>query len=148
MSTELVDEKDAVILSKLRKNARSSYGEIAKELGISDVAVMKRIRKLEEEGVIRRYTIIADDRMAGYGATSMTGLDVEPEHLFDIASSLKEKPYVKYLAISSGDHQIMAIIKARDSSELASYHSEISRLPGVRRICPSVIMDIMKFDEL
>ncbi|HEU16501.1 MAG TPA: Lrp/AsnC family transcriptional regulator [Nitrososphaeria archaeon] len=148
MSNELVDEKDQVILDKLRKNARCSYGEIAKELGMSDVAVMKRIRKLEAEGVIKKYTIIADDRRVGYGATSITGVDVDPEHLFEVSSTLKGKPYVKYLAISSGDHQIMVVVKAKDNSELARYHEEMSALPGVRRICPSVVLDILKFDEV
>ncbi len=148
MGSDLVDERDLVIIEKLRRNARSSYGEIAKELGISDVAVMKRIRKLESQGVIKAYTIIADDKAVGYGATSITGIDVEPDHLFDVASALKEKPYAKYVAISSGDHQIIAIIKARNREELASYHSEISALPGVKRICPSMVLEVLKFDEM
>ncbi|MGC8969224.1 MAG: Lrp/AsnC family transcriptional regulator [Conexivisphaera sp.] len=148
MNDELVDEKDLVILNKLRNNARSSYGEIAKELGISDVAVMKRIRKLEAEGVIKRYTIIADDRKAGYGAVSITGIDVEPERLFEVASALRDKPYVKYLAISSGDHEIMVIVKARDNAEMANYHAEMAALPGVKRICPSMILDVLKFEEV
>lgn len=143
-----MDEKDRVIIERLKANARSSYGEIAKDLGMSDVAVMKRIRKLEAEGVIKKYTIIADDRKVGYGAVSITGLDVDPEHLFEVSSALKGKPYVKYLAISSGDHEIMAIIKARDNEELARYHEEISSLPGVRRICPSMILDVLKFEEI
>ncbi len=148
MVGEQVDERDLKILELLRRNARSSYGEIAKEVGISDVAVMKRIRKLESIGVIKRYTIIADDKRAGYGAVSITGVDVDPERLFEVSSALNGKQYVKYLAISSGDHQIMAIVKAKDASELAKYHEEISRMPGVRRVCPSVIVDVVKFEEV
>jgi len=73
----MIDEKDLKILEILRKNSRTPYSEIAKIVGISDVAVIKRIRKLEQLGLIRKYTIIIDPKKLGYNAVSITGIDVE-----------------------------------------------------------------------
>lgn len=139
-----MDEKDRTIIERLRENARISYGEIARILRISDVAVMKRVKKLEREGVIKKYTVEVDDAKLGYGSVSLTGIDVEPEHLFNTAMQLKDKDHVAYLAITSGDHQIMTVIKAKDNEEMAKIHEEISGMTGVRRVCPSIVQDVIK----
>ncbi len=139
-----LDERDRLILEELARNARVSYTELAKKLGISDVAVIKRVRRLEQLGIIKRYTIEVNPRALGYRVVSYTGIDVEPEHLLEVAEELKKKPYVKRLSITSGDHDIMAVIWARDSEELRRIHEEISRLPGVRRICPAIVLEELK----
>ncbi len=70
---------------------------------------MKRIKKLEESGIIKRFTIIIDLRKIGYNAVSITGIDVEPEYLFEVTRYLKDKDYVKILILATGDHNIIAI---------------------------------------
>jgi len=139
-----LDERDRRILEELMRNARVSYTELAKKLGVSDVAVIKRVRRLEQMGVIKRYTIVVDPRALGYRVVSYTGIDVDPEHLIEVAEELKKKPYLRELSITSGDHDLMAVIWARDSDELRRIHEEISRLPGVRRICPAIILEVVK----
>ena len=140
----MIDEKDLKIIKLLQENSRIPYTELAKKVGISDVAIIKRIKKLEKQGIIKKYTIIIDPKKLGYNSISIVGINVEPEHLFPVISYLKEKDYVKYLALSSGDHTLMAIIWARDGSELAKIHDEISKLPGVTKVCPSIILDVIK----
>ena len=140
----IIDEKDMKIINLLLENGRISYSEIAKAIGLSDVAVIKRIRKLEQMGIIRKYTILIDPKKLGYKVVSITGIDVEPEYLFNILNTLKEKDYVKYLAITSGDHSIIAIIWAKDSDEVAKIHGEIAKMDGVKRVCPAIILDVIK----
>jgi Lrp/AsnC family transcriptional regulator for asnA, asnC and gidA len=143
----VLDEKDLKILEILSKNARATYTEIAKEVGLSDVAVLKRVKSLEQKGIIRRYTIKVDNKKLGYNAVSITGLDVEPEKLFDVINYLKDKSYVKYLALTSGDHTVMTIIWARDSEELSEIHRALSALEGVKRVCPAIVLELFK-DEV
>lgn len=140
----MLDEKDLKIIEILRENARTSYTDIARKLGISDVAVLKRIRKLEQLGVIRKYTVIVDPKKLGYTAISITGIDVAPEQLFTVLDKLKNKEYIKFLALTSGDHAIMATVWAKNSRELARIHDEISKMDGVKRVCPAVILDVLK----
>lgn len=139
-----LDEMDLSILRELAVNARVSYTELARRLGVSDVAVAKRVRRLEELGVVRGYTVVVDHRRLGYNMVSLTGLDVEPEELFKVASKLRGMENIRFLALTSGDHSIMAVIWARNGEELSRIHEELSRLQGVRRVCPAVILEVVK----
>ncbi len=144
----ILDEKDLQILRILASNARASFAELGRALGMSDVAVMKRVRKLELQGVIVRYTVEVNPRKLGYNLVSMTGIDVEPQYLFEVLERLKSMDNVKFLAITSGDHSVMAVIWAKDSDELARIHRELSRTTGVKRVCPAVILDVIKDEKL
>lgn len=140
----MVNEKDKKILEMLKRNSRISYTEISRSIGISDVAVMKRLRRLEQLGIIKKYIIVIDPRKIGYHFISITGIDIEPEHIFDVLSLLKEKNYVKYLVLTSGDHSVIAIIWAANGEELARIHNEISHLAGVKKVCPAIVLDVIK----
>ena len=144
MSSPVLDSKDIAILKMLMKNARVSYSELARNVGLSDVAVIKRVKRLEELGIIKRYTIVVDYTKLGYKLISITGLDVTPEKMLDVVNFLKGKNYVKFLAITSGDHTIMTVIVARSSEELEKIHRELSGLPGVKRVCPAIILEVLK----
>jgi len=139
--TRAIDEKDRKILEILIQNARTSYTEIAKQIGLSDVAVIKRIKKLEELGIIKRYTIIVDPAKLGYKLVALVGIDTEPEFIFKIISELKKIESVRYIALTSGDHNIMVVVWAKDREELGEIHNKIMSMDGVKRVCPSIILE-------
>ncbi len=139
-----MDETDRKIVEMLMHDGRMKYSKIARELGISDVAVIKRVRRLEASGVIRGYVAVVDPAKLGYRAASLTGIDAEPDYLFQLVEKLKDKPYVRYLSITSGDHSIMMLIWAESGEKLRKIHEEISSLPGVRRVCPAIILEEVK----
>jgi len=140
----MVDEIDLKIIERLAVNARATYSEIASEVGLSDVAVMKRIRRLEQEGVIRKYTVIVDPAKLGFSKVSLTGINVDPAKLFDVVEELKKRDYVKQLLVTSGDHSLIALIFARSSEEMIRIHDEISRIDGVLKVYPAIVSDIVK----
>ena len=67
-----VDSLDRAILSFLRDSARAPYVDIAKGVGVTERTVRTRIKRLEEDGVIRGYTV----REAGIGLTALIRLKV------------------------------------------------------------------------
>ncbi len=140
----MIDEKDLKIIEHLMKCSRTPTSEIARSLGLSDVAVIKRIRKLEQRGVIKKYTAVVDPKKLGYNFVSITGLDVEPDKLLEVINLLKGRDYIKYLAITSGDHTVMATIWARNNEEFTKIINELKKMPGVKRVCPAVILDVVK----
>jgi Lrp/AsnC family transcriptional regulator for asnA, asnC and gidA len=142
-----VDEIDLAIIKELSENARKAFSEIADKLKLSDVAIIKRVRRLESDGVIRRYALIVDPAKIGYKKISFTGINVRPEKLFEIVATLKAKDYVKYLAITSGDHELIAVIWARDGEELQKIHQEILSIEGVLSIYPAILADIVKAEQ-
>ncbi len=140
-----MDERDRKIIEILVKNGRATLTEIAKELGISEAAVRKRLKNLEERGIIKGYTAIIDYEKAGYGVISLTGIDTEPDKFLDVAKKLREHEFVKSLYITSGDHMIMAEILAKDGDELTKILSEvIGKIEGVKRVCPAIVLDKIK----
>ncbi|WP_290902387.1 Lrp/AsnC family transcriptional regulator [Ferroglobus sp.] len=140
-----MDERDRKIIEILVKNGRATLTEIAKELGISEAAVRKRLKNLEERGIIKGYTAIIDYEKAGYGVISLTGIDTEPDKFLDVAKKLREHEFVKSLYITSGDHMIMAEIVAKDGDELTKILSEvIGKIEGVKRVCPAIVLDKIK----
>lgn len=141
----MLDERDKVIIEMLTKDARVPFTEIAKTLGISETAVRKRVRALEEKGVIRQYSIKVDPQKLGYNLISLTGVDTKPEKLFEVAEKLKAFEFVRELYLSSGDHMIMAEIWAKDGEDLADIMSnKIGKIDGVTKVCPSIILERLK----
>ncbi len=138
-----LDEKDIKLLELLASNARTTYIDMARAIGISDVAVMKRVKRLESK-LIKRYTIVVDPRKLGFKIVSLTGIDIEPDKLFNILESLKNRNDVKGLWLTTGDHTLMAVIWARNENEIAKIHNDISMIPGVRRVCPAIILKTLK----
>ncbi|AEK73480.1 Lrp/AsnC family transcriptional regulator [Thermococcus indicus] len=141
----MLDERDNIIIEMLTKDARTPFTEIAKVLGISETAVRKRVKALEEAGVIKQYTVVVDPSKLGYNLVSLTGVDTLPEKIFDVAEKLKEFDFVREVYLTSGDHMIMAEVWARDGEDLSDIISnKIGRLDGVTKVCPAIILEKLK----
>jgi len=142
---QMIDERDMLIIDILQENARTPYTEIAARLGVGESAIRKRVKALEEAGVIESYTIVVNPAKLGYNSVSLVGLDVEPTHFLDVAIRMTEFPEVKFVATSTGDHMIMTEIWLKDGRALGEFIAEkIGRLEGVHRVCPAVIMEKLK----
>ena len=141
----MIDERDKIIIEMLTKDARTPFTEIAKVLGISETAVRKRVKALEEAGIIKGYTVKVDPAKLGYGLVSITGIDTLPERIFEVANKLKEFDFIKELYLTSGDHMIMVEIWARDGEDLAGIISnKIGKINGVVKVCPAIILEKLK----
>ncbi|NJD98521.1 Lrp/AsnC family transcriptional regulator [Thermococcus sp. LS1] len=141
----MLDERDKIIIDMLTKDARTPFTEIAKVLGISETAVRKRVKALEEAGVIRQYTIVVDPSKLGYNLVSLTGVDTLPEKIFEVANKLKEFEFVRNVYLTSGDHMIMAEVWAKDGEDLSDIISNrIGKLNGVTKVCPAIILEKLK----
>ena len=71
-----MDAIDYKILKILQKNARETASNISKEIHLSVSAVIERIRKMEETGVIKEYTIIVDEKKTGNEMSIRSSLTV------------------------------------------------------------------------
>ncbi|RLI72174.1 transcriptional regulator [Archaeoglobales archaeon] len=138
-----MDNKDYTIILKLLENARIPKTKIAKIIGISETAVRKRISNLEKNGVILGYKAIVNYKKANM-FVSLTGVDVKPENIWKVIRMLKEMNEIKSVMLTSGDHTIMVEVIAKSLDELSNLHNEISRFDGVEKVCPSVVLEVIK----
>ncbi|HDI10521.1 MAG TPA: Lrp/AsnC family transcriptional regulator [Euryarchaeota archaeon] len=136
-----MNEKDEYIIEKLLNNAKTPKTEIAKELGITEAAVRKRIKQMEDKGIILGYRAIVDWRKINR-MNAFTGLDVNPENLLEVLNTLKEIEEVKAAYLTSGDHDILVEMICKDVDQLEEIHKRLAELPGVKRVCPSIVVSI------
>ncbi len=140
-----MDDRDREIIRILQENSRTPYTEIAKKLGLTEATIRKRINELEKRGVIKKYTIEVDPSKLGYKTVTILGMDVEPKYLLEAAKKIAEIENVKWVATSTGDHMIMAEIWTEDGEALFELMAKrISKIKGVRDLCPAIIMEKLK----
>jgi Lrp/AsnC family transcriptional regulator for asnA, asnC and gidA len=140
-----VDSKNMKILEILHKDARTPNTEIAREIGISEAAVRKRIKKLEAQGIITRYTIEVNPEKIGFSSISLTGIDTEPGLFMSIVQQIRSMEEVRAMYLTSGDHMIMAEIWGKNGMDLSKILTEkIGKLKGVKKVCPAIILEKIK----
>ncbi|PUA34151.1 MAG: transcriptional regulator [Candidatus Terraquivivens tikiterensis] len=132
------------LLKILREDARKPFLEIAKLLGVSETAVRKRVRKLEESGIIRKYTVEVDPKKIGFNINVLIGIDTVPERFISALERLKDMEEVVSLYSSSGDHMILAECWFRSSKELSDFVRKLESIDGVIRVCPAIILEKVK----
>tara|TARA_B100000287_G_scaffold229424_3_gene216250 strand:+ start:1227 stop:1607 length:381 start_codon:yes stop_codon:yes gene_type:complete len=99
----------------LRNSARSPYVDIAKAVGVTERTVRTRIRRLEESGVIRGYTV----REAGIGLTALIRLKVGPgTEIGSLAGEFSGWPGVESVYEISGDADLVAVVHVDDTVAL------------------------------
>ncbi len=141
----MIDEKDEKILKILERNARTPHTHIAKEIGLSEGAIRRRIDSLEKNGIIKRYIAVIDPRKMGYNSITILGIDVEPTKILDIANQVAKIKEARNVYLSTGDHMIMTEIWARDGKELSDILAKkIGKIDGVKRLCPAIILEKIK----
>lgn len=140
----MLDEKDKKIINILLENGRATFTEMAKRIGITEAAIRKRVKRLEEVGIIKKYTAIVDNKLLGYSILGLVGVDAESDKLIRIANTIAEKNWAKKVWITTGDHMIMVEIWAKDNREFMTIIEEIGKLDGVSKVCPAIVLETIK----
>ncbi|MFB6303820.1 MAG: HTH-type transcriptional regulator LrpA1 [Haloferacaceae archaeon] len=133
------------ILEALEEDAQASYAEIADRADVSKPTVRKYIDKLEEEGVIVGYSADVDPKKLSGQSIALVGVDVASEEYVEATQELKRLDAVESLYTSSGDHMLMAEVRAGDGDELGEVISEeILGIDGVTAAHPSFLQERLK----
>lgn len=138
----VLDGLDWKILGMLQENAKLSYTEIGRRLKVAHSTVYDRLKKLEESGVIKKYTAIIDLNKIGVkNVTALVTIFTDPKESENVAKKLTEFEEVLEVSISlSEELLIITKIVAKDQEKLHSFiASSVAPLPGVLRIRTSMI---------
>lgn len=133
------------ILEALEEDAQASYAEIADRAGVSKPTVRKYVQQLEDEGVIVGYSADVDPKKLSGQSIALVGIDVASEQYVEATRALRELDAVEALYTSSGDHMLMAEVRASDGGALGDVISdEILELDGVTAAHPSFLQERLK----
>jgi Lrp/AsnC family transcriptional regulator for asnA, asnC and gidA len=142
MSTVSTEER---ILSVLEEDAQASCAEIADRADVSKPTVRKYIDRLEEKGVIVGYSAEVDPKKLSSQSIAMVGMDVDSGQYVEATRELKSLDEVQALYTSSGDHMLMAEVRAGDGDELGDVISEqLLGVDGVTAAHPSFLQERLK----
>jgi Lrp/AsnC family transcriptional regulator for asnA, asnC and gidA len=137
-----LDALDWKILRVLQQNSKQTYSEIGRQLGVAHSTVYDRIRKMEQSGVITKWTVDIDLEKVGvnYILANMI-VYTDPKESDNVAKQLSDAEEVLEASISlSEELLIIAKVVARNQDELHSFVAKkVAPLQGVLRIRTSII---------
>ena len=139
------DDVDRSILRVLRLDGRRPNAEVAQEVGLSPSACLRRIRIMEDRGVIRGYTVITgpeNDDVRGVDVVVQVTLERQTEdYLSRFENAVRQCPEIRECFLMGGDVDYWLRLRTESVAAYEAIHGEVlSRLPGVTRISSSFAM--------
>jgi DNA-binding Lrp family transcriptional regulator len=126
-----LDEIDRRLLNLLQENAKVPYAELARRLGISSSGVHKRVRRLADEGVIKKFVAVIDPQISGKRLKAFIGISTEPGTCGEVITKLSKRPEVLEIHEVAGEHDLFVKIITEDTMKLNEILHEMDRIPGV-----------------
>ncbi|MEJ7705350.1 MAG: Lrp/AsnC family transcriptional regulator [Geodermatophilaceae bacterium] len=136
-----MDAVDRQLVHMLRANARATYADLARQVGLSAPAVHERVGKLEAQGIITGYHATVAPAAVGLDVTALVGVfesDQQAEQ--DVSSALSQMPEVEDCWFVAGEESFLLKVRVADTSALEHTIAAISRLPGVSRTRTTVVL--------
>ena len=140
-----MDHIDAGIIRCLTQDARMNASQISQQVNLSVSAVIERMKKLEASGLIRGYTAVIDERLAGYDVQALISIRLEhPKYNQEFARQMQAHERVTECFYITGDFDYIARICAGSTEELTKVLHDIKQIPGVSLTRTYVVLDNIK----
>ena len=139
-----VDELDRRMIQLLQRNGRASNARVAREVGVSEGTVRRRLKRLLEEDIIK-VVAFPDPEMFGYGTEALVGVQVDPDKTNEVAASLAILQETSWVSVTTGAFDIFTWVTLPSSVELGTFlNTKVRTVPGVRRTETFVNLQIPK----
>jgi Lrp/AsnC family leucine-responsive transcriptional regulator len=136
-----VDQVDRALIRALRANARATFAELAREVGLSAPAVHDRVRRLEASGIVTGYHAAVAPVALGLGVSALVGIyqrdDAEQD---EVAARLAEVPEIEDCWFVAGDEAFIVKVRVPDVDALEHSLAALRRIPGVARTRTTVVL--------
>jgi DNA-binding Lrp family transcriptional regulator len=147
------DRYDRLILNALQRDGRKTNVQLAAEVHLSESACLRRVRALEDSGMIDRYTALVSQPKAGLPGNIFVNIGLHREEQSELAAfeeAVKSIPEVMECYLMTGEFDYLLRVVVADMADFERIHKEaLTRLPGVARVNSSVtIRTVQKKTEL
>jgi len=141
-----VDEMDLKIIEMLERDARVSFREIAKQLEISEGTVYNRVKRMQEEGIIKGYSAKVDPTKLGMDLSAVIGLRVAGGHLVEVEQEISKSKDVCCVYDVTGDYDAVIIARFKNRADLNKFIKGVLANPHVERSVTHVVLNTVKED--
>jgi len=148
--TSVIDDIDKRILRSLQSNGRMSVQDISAIVGLSPTPVARRIRALEEAGVITGYRALIDEAALGFGVSVFVSVRLDRQidgALAEFEAAIRRFPEVVDCWLMTGNRDYLLRIAAADLVEFETFLvGRLTKVPGVASIESSIPLRRVKGD--
>ncbi|MCF0095206.1 Lrp/AsnC family transcriptional regulator [Micromonospora sp. MH99] len=131
-SARAMDEVDRRILDELVRDGRTSVRTLAERIHISRTNAYARVERLLREGVITGFRAQVAPEAAGLGTSAYMALTIEQNTWREVSAELAQVRYVEHVALLSGEHDVLALVRAPDNAALRDVVLDrVQRIAGV-----------------
>lgn len=142
-----MNDKDLAILRWLQKDGSLSMDELAERVALSKTAVWRRVRKLEEDGVIRKRVALIDQKAVGFGVTVFAIIRTN-QHSDDwyhrFSDAVMGIPEILDVYRASGDVDYILRIVARDMDDYDRVYRQLIKKCEFSDVSSTFVMEIIK----
>jgi len=137
-----MDRFDRLILETLQRDGRISNKQLAQQVHLSESACLRRVRALEEDGMIERYVAMVSQSKAGIPGDVLVHIGLHREEQSELAAfeeAVRNIPEVMECYLMTGEFDYLLRVVVADMADFERIHKdELTRLPGVARVNSSV----------
>ncbi|MGE5680150.1 MAG: Lrp/AsnC family transcriptional regulator [Bacillota bacterium] len=145
-----LDDTDKKVLDKLQTNANITNAQLASELGISPAAMLERVKRLENSGVIKRYVALVDPEKVGKRTMAFIAVSLAVHHMNSIGSFKEEIAKLADVLECyhvAGEEDFILKVAIRDIQEYERFmFDKLTRINGINKIKTTFIVSTVKFD--
>jgi Lrp/AsnC family transcriptional regulator, leucine-responsive regulatory protein len=143
-----LDAIDRNILEELQRDGRLSNVELAARVHLSPSACLRRVKQLEDSGVIDRYVALINPKVVGQPGTSFTIVNLErltAGAIEAFESAVRDAPEILDCFYVAGSNDYLIRFAYRDAADLERFHAEVlMKLPGVVRSNSMLVLRTVK----
>ena len=143
MFTDL-NETDLKILKSLLEDARFSSRQIAKNVGVSVGTVLSRIKKMEDEGLIKGYSVLLDHEKLGFQLTVVTEITVSKGRLVETENEIAKISNACCVYDVTGLTVAIIVAKFKSREDLGQFTKRLLSLPYIERTNTHVVLTTVK----
>lgn len=144
-----LDELDRKILNCLQENARISNSELADAVGLSASPCWRRVRALEDAGVVRKYAAIVEPKVIGLPVNVFVSVTLEKQvedWLERFEAALQDRPEVMECYLMTGEFDYLLRVVVPDLQAYEKFVLEhLTRIPGIAGIKSSFALKQVQY---
>ncbi|MBU0614550.1 MAG: Lrp/AsnC family transcriptional regulator [Nanoarchaeota archaeon] len=143
-----LDDVDKDIINTKIMDSTLSYREVAKKVKVSVATVMNRIKRLEKEGVIKRYTTIVDYDKIGYDVEVMVEVRISKGKLFQVEKEIATHKNVFGVYDMTGDFDASIMARFKNRRQMDAFLKKIQTYDFVERTNTRFILNTIKEKQI
>ena len=139
-----MDKLDLRIISLLQEDGTSTNAGIARQVGVSEETVRRRLKRLVQDEYIK-VVALPDPKKLGYDSEVLIGVQVDADKVDAVSDALAEMDEINWVSVTTGSFDIFAWATLKSSEELSRFlRTKVGVTPGVRRLETFINLAIKK----